>query len=398
MALLPVEDLQKRPPLTGWAPFALGFRPFFLAAGLYAVVLMALWLLALRRGVYLGELSPLVWHGHEMVFGFAVSVIAGFLLTAAQNWTGIRTPSGRPLAALFLLWLAGRVSFLVPGIPPGLVAAIDLSFLPVLALALARPILRAKQLHNYPFPVMLLALTAANALVHGEALGWTSATAKPGLYLAVYVIVTMIVVMGGRVIPSFTDNKLQTRARRWKAIERLAPVATLAALIAALIAPVSNVTALLAAGAATVHAIRLAGWYTSRYWSVPLLWILHLGYAWVALGFALLALSAAGLGATAVSALHAFTAGSIGSLTLGMMARVSLGHTGRLLEPAPVMLRAFVLVNLAALFRAVLPLLIPGVYPQLMATAALAWIAAFGLFVLVYAPILLRPRVDGKPG
>lgn len=398
MAMLPIEDLQKRPPLTGWAPFALGFRPFFLAAGLYAVVLMALWLLVLRRGIYLGELSPPVWHGHEMVFGFAVAVIAGFLLTAAQNWTGIRTPSGPPLAALFLLWLAGRVSFLVPGVPPGLVAAIDLSFLPVLALALALPILRAKQLHNYPFPVMLLALAAANALVHGEALGWTAATAKPGLYLAVYVVVTMIVVMGGRVIPSFTDNKLQTRARRWKAIEILAPVATVGALVAALIAPVSGVTALLAAVAATVHVIRLAGWYTSRYWSVPLLWILHLGYAWIAIGFVLLTLSAAGLGVTGVSALHAFTVGGIGTLTLGMMARVSLGHTGRLLEPAPVMTRAFALINLAALFRAVLPLLVPGVYSQLMATAALAWIAAFGLFVLVYAPMLLRPRVDGKPG
>ena len=398
MAMLPIEDLQKRPPLTGWAPFALGFRPFFLAAGLYAVVLMALWLLVLRRGIYLGELSPPVWHGHEMVFGFAVAVIAGFLLTAAQNWTGIRTPSGPPLAALFLLWLAGRVSFLVPGVPPGLVAAIDLSFLPVLALALALPILRAKQLHNYPFPLMLLALAAANALVHGEALGWTAATAGPGLYLAVYVVVTMIVVMGGRVIPSFTDNKLQTRARRWKAIEILAPVATLGALVAALIAPVSGVTALLAAVAATVHVIRLAGWYTSRYWSVPLLWILHLGYAWIAIGFVLLTLSAAGLDVTGVSALHAFTVGGIGTLTLGMMARVSLGHTGRLLEPAPVMTRAFALINLAALFRAVLPLLVPGVYSQLMATAALAWIAAFGLFVLVYAPMLLRPRVDGKPG
>ena len=398
MALLPIEDLQKRAPLTGWAPFALGFRPFFLAAGVYAVLLMALWVLVLRGSLDLGGLSPFIWHGHEMVFGFAVAVIAGFLLTAAQNWTGIRTPSGAPLAMLFLLWAAGRLGFLVPGLPAWLVATVDLAFLPALALALAVPILRAGQLHNFPFPIMLLVLTAANALVHAEALGWTSGTARPGLHLAVYVVVMMIVVMGGRVIPSFTDNKLHTRARRWKTIERLVPVVTLGALASALIAPDSTVTALLAALAAAVHAIRLAGWFTPRFWSVPLLWILHLGYAWVVLGFALLALSAAGLSTPAVNALHAFTAGAIGTLTLGMMARVSLGHTGRMLEPAPVMTRAFVLINLAALIRVTLPLFFPGVYMQIMTVAGLAWVAAFGLFVVVYAPMLLRPRVDGKSG
>jgi uncharacterized protein involved in response to NO len=398
MALLPIEDLKPRPPLTGWAPFALGFRPFFLAAGVYAVLMMALWLLVLRGSLDIGEMSPFVWHGHEMLFGFTVAVIAGFLLTAAQNWTGIRTPSGAPLAALFLLWLAGRVGFLVPGLRPCLVATIDLAFLPVLALVLSLPILKAKQLHNYPFPIMLLALTAANAMVHGDALGWTPGTASLGLHLAVYVVVTMIVVMGGRVIPSFTDNKLRTRARRWKLIEWLVPISTLGALLAALAAPDSPVTALLAGLAATVHIIRLAGWYTSKYWSVPLLWILHLGYAWIALGFALLALSAAGIAATAVSSLHAFTAGGIGVLTLGMMARVSLGHSGRMLEPAPIMTRAFVAINLAALIRVALPLLFPGVYMQIMAAAAVAWMAAFGLFVVVYAPMLMRPRVDGKPG
>lgn len=398
MAMLPTDDLAKRLPRAGWAPFALGFRPFFLAAGLYAVLMMALWLLVLNGAVIPGELLPLVWHGHEMVFGFAVSVIAGFLLTAAQNWTGLRTPSGRPLAALFLLWLAGRLGFLIPGLPTGLVALIDLAFLPVLAVTLAVPILRTKQLHNYPFPILLLALAAANALVHADALHWMSGTARPGLHLGVYVVIMMITAMGGRVIPSFTDNKLRTRARRWTIIEWLAPAATLLALIAALVAPTSPVTALLAAVAAAAHAIRLAGWYTPKFWSVPLLWILHLGYAWVPLGFALLALSAAGWNTAAGSALHAFTAGAIGALTLGMMARVSLGHTGRPLEPPPIMTVAFIAINLAALARVALPLLFPAAYTQVMTMAGLVWIAAFGLFVAVYAPMLLRPRVDGKPG
>jgi len=397
MAVLHIEDLKQRPPLTGWAPFALGFRPFFLSAGIYAVLLMALWLLVLRGVITPGELPPPVWHGHEMLFGFAVAVIAGFLLTAAQNWTGIRTPSGRPLAALFLLWLAGRLGFLVPGIPPAWIAAIDLAFLPVLALTLALPILRAKQLHNYPFPFMLLALAAANALVHAEALG-LSETARLGLHLAAYVVVAMITVMGGRVIPSFTDNKLHTRARRWKTVERLAPAFTLLALVAALAAPVSPVTALLAVVAAVAQAVRLSGWYTPKVWSVPLLWILHLGYAWIVAGLGLLALSAAGWGAATGPALHAFTAGAIGVLTLGMMARVSLGHTGRQLEPPPVMTLAFVAINLAALTRVGLPLVFPAAYAPILDGAGLAWIAAFGLFAWVYAPMLLRPRVDGKPG
>jgi len=397
MTMLHVNDLYTRPPLTGWAPFALGFRPFFLAAGIYAVLMMALWLLVLRGSLTTGALPPPVWHGHEMLFGFTVAVIAGFLLTAAQNWTGIRTPSGAPLAALFLLWLAGRLSFLIPGLPTGLVAGIDLAFLPTLALVLAVPILKAKQLHNYPFPIMLLALAAANALVHLQALGWT-ATASLGLHLAAYAVVTMMTVMGGRVIPSFTDNKLRTRARRWKTIEWLAPAAAVSALLAALFAPVSLVTALFASIAAAVHAIRLAGWHTRKLWSAPLLWILHLGYAWIALGFALLALSAAGLGAAAISALHAFTAGGIGVLTLGMMARVSLGHSGRMLEPAPLMTLAFVAVNLAALIRVALPLFFPAAYALGMAVSGLLWMVAFGLFAAIYTPMLLRPRADGKPG
>jgi uncharacterized protein involved in response to NO len=395
MLMTPPLNPASRP--AGFVPFALGFRPFFLAAGLFSVVLLGLWLAILQGGFAIGPLAPAVWHGHEMLFGFTVAVIAGFLLTAAQNWTGIRTPSGPPLAALFLLWLAGRLGFLLPGLPAGLVALVDLAFLPVLALVLASPIIRANQFKNYPFPVMLLTLAVANALVHLEALGWT-ATASLGLHLATYVVVTMMVVMSGRVIPSFTDNKLGTRARRWKTLEILVPVATLGALAAALVAPYSVVSVLLAAIATVVNAIRLAGWYTNKFWSVPLLWILHLGYAWIVLGFALLALSAAGVSAAADSALHAFTAGGIGVLTLGMMARVSLGHTGRLLEPPPVMRYAFVAINLAALVRVALPLFFPTAYAQGMTVSGLIWVAAFGLFVVVYAPMLLRPRVDGKPG
>ncbi len=398
MPLLPIEDHQTRPPIAGWAPFALGFRPFFLAAGLYAVLMMALWLAILNGKLQLGSLSPFVWHGHEMLFGFTVAVIAGFLLTAAQNWTGIQTPSGPALAALFLLWLAGRVSFFLPGLSVGWVALIDLLFLPVLAVTLAWPLIKARQLFNAPFPLMLLVLAAANVLVHVEALGRPTANISLGLQLAAYVIVTMITVMGGRVIPSFTDNKLRTHARRWKMIEWLVPLSTIGALLAVLIAPGAIVTAVMAAIAAAVHGIRLAGWYTRKIWAVPLLWVLHLGYAWIVLGFALLVASALGVAAATGSALHAFTAGAIGVLTLGMMARVSLGHTGRMLEPSPLMTLAFVAVNIAALIRVAAPLLAPETYTPSMTLAGLMWMIAFGIFTVIYSPFLLRARVDGKPG
>lgn len=381
----------------GFALFALGFRPFFLAAGLFALLLIVLWLGVLHGRVAVAPLAPPVWHGHEMLFGFTVAVIAGFLLTAAQNWTGIKTPAGAPLAGLFLLWLAGRLAFLLPGLPPPVVAAIDLSFLPLLAVALTLPIAKAKQRHNVPFPVMLLALTAANALVHAEALD-AAGTADLGLHLAAFIVVAMMVLMGGRVIPSFTDNRLGTCARRWPALEKALPFVTIAALVAALVMPAASTTALLAAIAAVLHGVRLAGWYTPKFWSVPLLSILHLGYAWLVAGFALLAAAALDIAGAEDAALHAFAAGGIGVLTLGMMARVSLGHTGRLLEAPSIMRIAFWAINLAALVRVVQPLLLPSSYMQAMALAGALWIAAFGLFVAVYAPILIRPRVDGKPG
>lgn len=389
--------IRPSPSPQGYAPFALGFRPFFLAAGVFAVVLMGAWLLVLYGRLDTGAWTAPVWHGHEMLFGFTVAVIAGFLLTAAQNWTGLATPSGTPLAGLFLLWLAGRAGFLLPGLPPLAVALVDLAFLPVLALTLAAPIVRANQRHNAVFPLLLLVLAAANALVHLEALD-LAVTAGLGLHLAAYAVVGMITVIGGRVIPSFTDNRLGTRARRSKTIEILVLLATAAALLAALAAPHSRVTALLAATACVVHGVRLAGWYTHKFWAVPLLWILHLGYAWLPLGFALLALAAAGVVPSTSPALHAFTAGGIGVLTLGMMARVSLGHTGRLLEAPPVMIWAFAAINLAALLRVALPLAAPEAPLPGMVASGVLWMAAFGLFVLVYAPMLLRPRADGKPG
>jgi uncharacterized protein involved in response to NO len=284
----------------------------------------------------------------------------------------------------------------VPDSPSELYALIDAALFPAVMIAIARPILRAKQLRNAAFPLMLAMLTISNLLVHAEWLGLVQ-SATTGFMLAIYMIVLMMVVMGGRVIPSFTDNKVRTKAKRWKVIEWLAPATTLATLAAVLAMPVSPITALIAGIAAAVHAVRLAGWYTSKYWTVPLLWVLHLGYGWIVIGFALTALAAVKI-VTPSLALHAFTAGAMGTLTLGMMARVALGHTGRMLEPAKVINLAFVLITLAAIARVFWPLLASNTDNAAVLVSGLFWISAFTLFVFIYTPILILRRVDGKAG
>lgn len=401
MALISIEESGQKPKSRSFALFALGFRPFFLAAGISAVIYMGLWL-AMLQGVLPAPagLTPMAWHGHEMLFGFAVSVIAGFLLTAAQNWTSIPMPKDGPLAFLFVLWLAGRI---VPYLPvPYVVAAlIDLLFLPVLTVAVLMPVLRVKQARNYPFPVMLLGLFLANLLFHAAVLGLMIISPLLGLSLALYLIVLMMVVMGGRVIPYFTERRINSAARKWTAIEWLAPASALATLAAVLLsqhdASLQAAVIPLAAAAAIVHAIRLAGWQSARLWGIPLLWVLHLGYGWIVVGFALDALAAAGRVPPFLS-MHAYATGGIGVLTLGMMSRVSLGHTGRILEAPAIMTWAFVIMNLSAAVRVFGPLLLPAQTPMLHQLGGSLWMAAFGLFAAVYAPMLWHPRADGKPG
>jgi uncharacterized protein involved in response to NO len=382
-----------------FALFALGFRPFFLLAGLYGVGIMGLWLYSYVAGRPLDTYYGIyAWHAHGMLFGYAVAVIAGFLLTAVRNWTQIQTLSGVPLAALAALWLVGRLTPFFPQvIPPAVNAVVDLSFLPVLAVSLAIPLWRSGQRHNLIFIPMLAALTLADLMVHLQVLGYTSLSAAPGSGLAIGIIVLLIVVMGGRVIPFFTERALGVAVRRWPWVDRvgIASVALLA--LTDLLYPVPVVIGTLALLGALSHGLRLAGWHHPGLWSVPLLWVLHLGYGWLVVGFGLKAAVAAGWVAP-VFAWHAFTVGGIGGLTLGMMARVSLGHTGRSLRPAGAMALAFAMVNLAALARVVAPALYPQLYVDWVAGSGVLWIAAFAIFLVVYAPLLTRPRIDGRPG
>lgn len=382
------------------ALFALGFRPFFLFAAISAALLMLLWLYVYQGGAFRYHYySANLWHGHEMIFGYTIAVIAGFLLAAVRNWTGLQTPHGKTLAALFVLWLAGRlVPLFASLLPDWLIAVVDLSFLPALAVMLSIPILRKHQKHNLVFLFILAALTAANLMVHLQVLGVTQATAIPGLYFAVYLIVFLIAVMGGRVIPFFTESAIaNAKVQKWKLVEygSLGGLLILIALIlfnapAVVIVPVALFTAL-------AHCARLYGWYQKSVWSIPLLWILHLAYAWLITGLILKALAAAGL-VNPLLALHAFTAGAIGTITLGMMARVTLGHTGRQLLPGSATSWVFVLINLAAFARVFLPLFYPAGYKEFILISGLLWSAAFVIFIVAYAVFLIRPRIDGRPG
>lgn len=380
-----------------WAPLALGFRPFFLLAGAAAVVLVAAWL-----AIYRGRLAPpayydlFTWHGHEMVFGYTVAVIAGFLLTAVRNWTSMPTPTGVSLGGLAAVWLAGRVAPLAP-LPGWAIAAVDIAFLPLLAVALAPPLLRRPQARQAVFLPLLLTLAAANAMVHLQMLGLASASARPGLRMAVGVVVLIIAVVAGRVLPFFTQRGVGAAPRQWPAVEWAVWLTTAGMAVAEPLAAPAALLGPLAAAAAAAHALRLAGWYDRRIWRVPLLWVLHLGYAWLPVGFAMTALAAAGL-IIPQPALHALTVGGIGVLTLGMMARVALGHTGRALQAAPPIALACGLINAAAAVRVLVPAAWPDWYASSVLGAGVLWIAAFALFTAVYAPILLRARVDGQPG
>jgi len=379
--------------------FALGFRPFFLLAGWLAILLMAFWVPVFVGGVasdiYYAQID---WHSHEMIFGYTVAVIAGFLLTAVRNWANTPTPSGLPLAGMSALWLVARIlPILVAIFPRWLIAAADLAFLPTFAIGIAVPLLKNNEKRNLIFLPLLAVLWSADLLVHADVLGLAPNLARKGVFLGLDVIILVIVIMGGRVIPFFTERALSVVLKRWRIVEWLSPVSVILFLVAELFRPDSVTSASLAALAACANGARLAGWYTPRYWRVPLLWVLHLGYGWIILGFYLKAGTALGLVPPQFT-IHAFTVGGIGVLTLGMMARVSLGHTGRPLKVGAAMTTAFVLINLAAVGRGLLPPFFPQFFSQLIVASGAFWIAAFTIFIIVYTPILIQPRVDGRPG
>ncbi|HIJ63131.1 MAG TPA: NnrS family protein [Rhodospirillaceae bacterium] len=379
-----------------------GFRPFFLFAGLFAMLHIPVWLVLITGQAALPlAFDPMLWHGHEMLFGFGTAAVAGFLLTAVPNWTGSRGVSGWPLALLAGLWLAARLAFLAgPGLTLWAAPALDLAFLPTLAAMLAGPLIRTGKSRNLVFLGLLTVLCVADGLILAAMTGMAE-TGRNGLALALFTLVLMIGIVGGRIIPAFTQSGLQAVGVAWQGhrLPGLEPAA-LALLggvaIAEALAPGAAAGSALCLAAAVAHGLRLAGWQGWKTRRLPLLWVLHLGYLWIPLGLA--AVGLAGFGLLPLpheAALHGLTVGAIGTMTLGVMSRAALGHGGRPLVPAAATVAAYLLVWSAAWLRLSAPL---ADTHNLLWASGLAWSGGFALFVLVYAPICLRPRADGRPG
>ena len=390
------------PRLADTPVLALGFRPFYLVAAIFATVALPLWIGTYTGALFFGgAFSGLTWHTHEMIFGFAPAVMAGFLLTAVRNWTGRPTPTGIMLASLVALWISGRVLMFVGPMPAA--AFVDLMFLPAIGIAIAMPIWQSRNTRNFKVLAIIAALTLINALFHLANLNVLPAamlTAAP--VLALDIIALLLAIMGGRVIPAFTNNAIQAaNARSNLRIE----VVAIGSLILIVLLRLSSLWwqipmsawAVVLGTAAIAHALRLALWMPHRTVRRPLLLMLPVAYAWLPISLALGVLVQIGEMPRAIP-IHALTIGAMSGLMLATMTRSALGHTGRPLSAGWAEITAFVLLQLAAIVRVCGALMAPELYRDTVIVAGILWTLAFGVFLVAYWPILTRPRVDGRPG
>ena len=393
-------------PVKQFALFELGFRTFFLLASSLAVVATALWTAAYTFGwaLPIGNVMPISWHGHEMIFGYAVAVIAGFLLTAVRNWTGVQTIKGVPLALLAFSWLLARILPLLNS--PALfewAMLFDLLFQIGLILAVLHPIIKVKQWRQLLITVILFALLAANILYYLGTLHKVNQGVSWGLFSGVYLIMTIIFILARRVMPFFIERGIgqqnpPAQLKNWAFIDAASPLFLLTLLASDVFFKQALLTAILSLCLAGMHATRLWGWYHKAIWQKPLLWSLFLGYGFFVVGFLLKALNFFQLYPSSIP-LHAFTYGGIGILTLGMMSRISLGHTGRNINEPPAILKwVFISLFSGAIVRVFLPILIPNATMHIIGLAQALWIIAFGLFLINYVKIFISPRIDGQAG
>ncbi|MEE9491931.1 MAG: NnrS family protein [Gammaproteobacteria bacterium] len=392
-----------KPEDNSLALFRLGFRPFFLGAGVFSILAMLLWALLYRAkiSIPLDTLSSYQWHAHEMLYGYSLAVISGFLLAAVKNWTGVQTLRGMPLAILFLLWVAARLSFSFAGSQMPLTAFFDLLFMVVLCIAIAIPIFRAGQWKKQiGILAKLVLLTVFNLLFYLGLAGYVDQGIEWGLYGALYLVIGLILMMGRRVVPFFiergVDSPVQLSNSVW--LDRAGLFVFVIFFVAELFVSVPHIAAIAAFAVFAINAVRLVGWYTPGIWSKPLLWSLYFALLSITVGFLLLGLSYY----TELSkylAIHAFAVGGIGLMTLSMMSRVTLGHTGRAVNAPPKLTGiSLTLLALAVVTRVGLPLIASNQYALWIEISQTLWIAGFGLFVLMYAPMLFQARVDGAPG
>jgi uncharacterized protein involved in response to NO len=393
--LIPLEEPRRAgPPAQGLALWALGFRPFYLLGALFAALALPLWVLQFAG--WLPGLRHPAWHAHEMLFGFTLAIIVGFLFTAGRNWSGQATPHGPALMALAALWLAGRVMVYTPW--PLATLLVSLAFPLLCALALFRALKAGGNTRNYFFSAVLVALAVAQGLLQASLAGWIAVPAGRGLQLGLDGVLFVMAVMAGRVIPMFSNNGAPgTDAQRRPWLERVALGSVLALWAADMLAAQGAALAALALLAAVAHLGRWLLWHPWRTRRAPLVWVLHLAYAWIPLHLALRA-AAALEWLPPSAATHALTAGAIGGLTIGMMTRTARGHLGRALRAEAAEQWMYGLVALGAALRVLLPLLLPSATVPAVLLSGLLWSAGFGLYAWRYGPWLLRPRIDGRPG
>ncbi len=385
------------------ALFGLGFRPFFLGAALLSVIAMALWLAVYRFGLPFSfhTLPPSLWHAHELIFGYAMAVIAGFLLTAVKNWTGIQTPDGWKLCSLFLLWAAARIAFFFGDAFIEAAAVLDLAFLVALSVSIFVPILKAKLWQQLAIFSKLVLLGAGNVLFYAGALGFLEQGVRWGVYTGIYLVIGLILTMGRRVIPGFIERgvgyPVQLLNRRW--VDLSSMVLFVIFFILDTFTQFKWIAAWLSLALFVLHALRAVGWHTHGIWRKPMLWSLYCAYLFIILGFGLYPLSVFTDLVSYFLAIHAFTAGGIGLITVSMMSRVALGHTGREVNSPPKLLTwVLCLVLLAAFVRVLIPIIDTQHYLMWISLSASLWIFGFMLFAYIYIPILSRARVDGLPG
>jgi uncharacterized protein involved in response to NO len=379
------------------ALFALGFRPFYLLAAILAVAGVAVWM-ARYAGWQISEgvVAGIAWHSHEMVFGVGVAVVSGFLFTAGRNWTGLPTPTGGYLAALAALWIAGRV-LLVTG-PHALAAVVDVAFLVAVAIALWIPFQRARNRNRF-FVGLLLVLAALNAAFHLAYAGLIDWSPLAPVRAGLFMIVLIVTIMGGRVIPMFTTNGVRgARVRQNAKLDRAAIAAAALAFIALVAAPGHVATGVLCLAAAGLHGARLFLWDPWCTRRAPIVWILHLSYAWIPVGLLMHGLAGLGVNVPGVLADHALAVGAVGGVVMGMITRTARGHTGLPLQVGSWEVAAYVLVHAAAAIRVFVPLAIPDAYVAVVVVSGTLWCLAFAAYLRVFVPILSRPRADGREG
>jgi len=384
------------PAASGFALWNLGFRPFYLLASVFSSISVLAWAAQLSDYLPAAYLQGPLWHGHEMLFGYTIAVMAGFLLTAVRAWTGQPTPAGMPLMALAALWVLGRVLVLTPLATAA--AVVNAAFPVALAVAIGVPLARSRNVRNYFFVGLLTLMGGLILALHLALQGAFELPPRLGLLLGLDVVLFIMAVMGGRVIPMFTNNGVPgAGATRHPIVEKIALGSVLVLFLADLLQAQSAAVAGIALIAAMAHGARFALWRSWRTLSTPLVWILHAAYAWIVVHLALRALSAAGwLGES--FAIHALTVGAIGGLTLGMMTRTARGHTARPLQADVYELTCFLLIQAAAVVRVFGGMALPGLYFGSVQLSGLLWAAAFGLYAVRYWPVLTRPRLDGGPG